>query len=136
MILIGKDEQEILRFKKHWGHLLIPFVAGLLTGGILFLWFFYRLARHLSDEIVLTNQKFHVSVGVISKDVISTPLSKINNVSYAQSIVGRIFGYGTIYVQSAATFGASGYTGIVDPVRAKTEIEQAIANQTTKVTIA
>ena len=117
MIQIGPDEQIIARIKKHWIFFVVPLAATILTGGFAFPWLLYRLAYYYIEEIVLTNKKFHVRTGVLSREVISTPLNKINNVSYGQS---------TIYVQSANLMGGSGYTCIRYPDRVKAMIEQAI----------
>lgn len=135
MIQVGPDEQVISRIKKHWIFCLgwpgiitmigLPFTFGfilLFTGP----WLLYRLAYYYIEEIVLTNKKFHIRTGLISRQVISTPLSKINNVSYGQSFLERIFDCGTIYVQSANLMGGSGYSYIRYPDRVKAMIEQAM----------
>ena len=147
MISLGKDEETVYVLKKHWLYfILIPLVNFLLVvlfaasfkAPQLILWgllvLFYRLARYKFDEIVVTNQKFHVRVGLIQKEVASTPLKNINNVTFQQGLFGRIFGYGTINVHSAA--GVSGYSYITNPELSKAAIEQAIANQVTKITVA
>ncbi|MBQ6006369.1 MAG: PH domain-containing protein [Selenomonadaceae bacterium] len=136
MISLGKGEETVYVLEKHWLYfILIPLVATILSGGILFPVFFYRFARYKFDEIVVTNQKFHIRVGLINKEVMSTPLKNINNVTFQQGLFGRIFGYGTVNVHSGA-LGVSSYSYIVNPELAKASIEQAIANQTTKVTLA
>jgi len=47
--------------------------------------------------------------GVININTKESPLDKINNVSYSQSIWGRIFGYGNVEIQTAATIGETIY---------------------------
>lgn len=126
MIQIGPDEQIIARIKKHWMFFFAPLAATILTGGFAIPWLLYRLAHYYIEEIVLTNKKFHLRTGVLSREVISTPLNKINNVSYGQSFIDRLFDCGTIYVQSANLMGGSGYTCIRYPDRVKAMIEQAI----------
>ena len=145
MIQFENDEQEIARIKKHYMYFFAPlfftimwaiYVNGkghdsveTIIGTLIsppFFWLVYKIARYAVDEIVLTNQKFYIRVGLIKKDVISTPLKKINNVSYSQGLLGRICGYGTIYVQSAAILGGSGYSYIINPDKVKNTIEQAI----------
>ena len=126
MIQIGPDEQIIARIKKHWIFFVVPLAATILTGGFAFPWLLYRLAHYYIEEIVLTNKKFHLRTGVLSREVISTPLNKINNVSYGQSFIDRLFDCGTIYVQSANLMGGSGYTCIRYPDRVKAMIEQAM----------
>ena len=126
MISMAKDEQMILEIKKHWAYWAFPLLFTILTGGVLLPWFIYRLLRYFMDEIIVTNPKFYVSTGVIAKDVISTPITKINNVYYGVSFFGRILGYGTLYVQSGALLGGSGYSGITNPEQAYNAVENAI----------
>ena len=136
MISLGKGEEMVYVFKKHWIYLVLPLILVIPTGGFAIPWFLYRLAVHHFDEIAVTNQKFHIRVGLINKEVVSTPLKNINNVTFQQGFLGRIFGYGTVNVHSGALGGVSSYSHIVNPELAKASIEQAIANQTTKVTLA
>lgn len=121
MIQLRNNEQVVARLEKHWAVFLWPTVFSFAFIGIP--WLIYTIARYNMDEIILTNQNFHVNVGVISKEAISTPLNKINNVSYEQGFLGRIFGYGTICVQSAAI---SGYSYIKNPAEIKNIIEEAM----------
>ena len=119
MISLGLNEQQILNLQRSCLFFLSPFRT-------FFLLIPYFFLRYKFDEVVLTNQKFHVRVGLISKEVFSIPLRKINNVAYKQGFIGRIFNYGTIYVQSAAAQGTLSYGGIINPELAKSQIEQAI----------
>ena len=126
MIQIGPDEQIIARIKKHWMFFFRPLVLTILTGGLCFPWLIYALAYYYIEEIVLTNKKFHLRTGLIAREVISTPLTKINNVAYAQGFIERLVDCGTIYVQSANLMGGSGYSYIRYPDRVKAMIEQAM----------
>ena len=136
MISLGTGEETVYVLKKHWLFFLgIPLFFTILSGGLIFPWFLYCLGRYYLDEIVVTNQKFHIRVGLINKAVASTPLKNINNVTFQQGLFGRIFGYGTVNVHSAALLGMSSYSYICNPELAKASIEQAIANQATKVTL-
>jgi uncharacterized membrane protein YdbT with pleckstrin-like domain len=120
---LGKNEQAVLRIQKHWMYFFWPLVVTVFTMGIGIVWLIYRALRYYMDEIILTNQKFNIKVGVVSVNSGSTPLSKINNFNYDQGILGRIFGYGTIYIQSAATAGLSGYSYVTNPAYIKSILE-------------
>lgn len=117
---LGNGEYIICRVKKHWLNYLlcVPF----FVVGIGFYW----LLRLFFDEIILTNRQFYVRTGILAREVVSTPLRKINNVRFEQGIIGRILGFGAIYVESAATLGVSGYDWIADPNKVKSIIDQAI----------
>ena len=70
-----------------------------------------------------------------------SPLDKINNVEYDQSIWGRLFGYGNVDIQTAAEMGETTYELIHHPKLLKDTIthaqeeykKTAIANQATQL---
>ena len=117
---LGGGEQIIYRIKKHWINYFVCIALFWTVIGT------YYLIRLFFDEIILTNRQFYVRTGIIGRNVVSTPLRKINNVRFEQGIIGRILGFGTIYVESAATLGISGYDWIADPAKVKSIIDQAI----------
>ncbi|MHB8908077.1 MAG: PH domain-containing protein [Syntrophales bacterium] len=53
--------------------------------------------------------------GVLSNNSKESPLDKINNISFHQSLTGRIFGYGDVQIQTAAEMGATTYAFIESP---------------------
>ena len=54
-----------------------------------------------------------------------SPLDKINNVEYDQPLMGRIFGYGNVDIQTAAEMGETKYTLIHHPKLLKDTITNA-----------
>jgi uncharacterized membrane protein YdbT with pleckstrin-like domain len=54
-----------------------------------------------------------------------SPLDKINNVEYDQPLMGRIFGYGNVDIQTAAEMGETKYTLIHHPKLLKDTITHA-----------
>ena len=123
MISLNQDEKIILRMKKHWFYLITPIVFTFLTGGF---WILYRLLRFLTDEMIITNQKFYVKTGIISKEVFQIPLEDMNNVAYEQGLLERILNYGTFHFQSAAIAGISACEGISNPEMVKAVLEKSI----------
>lgn len=139
---INSNETVIAKAQKHWMFFSGPIFAigfvvyvigssksddGAAFWGLCFLcsvgWLLYRVARYFCDEIVLTNQKLHSSIGVISRDAMSMPLNRINNIGFSQSIFGRLTGYGTIDFRS---IGGTRYSYISNPELFKADIEQAV----------
>ena len=118
MISLSPDEKIVMNLEKHWMYWILPIITII---GIIFIP--YRIARFYVDKIVVTNKKFCVSAGLVSKEIITTPLDKITNIYYETGILGRIFGYGTIFVVSGA---ASGYSYIKNPDKVQHSIENAI----------
>ncbi len=136
---INSSEKIVVRAQKHWMFFFYPGLLTLMcfvgamgakepenTGGIFIyplLWLLYRIARYFCDEIVLTNQKVHASIGVIARDAMSIPLNRINNIDFSQGILGRIMDYGTIDFRS---IGGTRYSYIANPEQFKADIERAV----------
>ena len=51
-----------------------------------------------ADEFVITNNRVVVKTGIISRYTFEMNLNKIETVNVDQSIMGRIFGFGTIII--------------------------------------
>jgi uncharacterized membrane protein YdbT with pleckstrin-like domain len=64
---------------------------------------------------VVTNLRVIDENGILTHLSIESPLDKINNVSYSKSILGRLFGYGNVEVQTAAGHGATIYYNVEQP---------------------
>lgn len=77
---------------------------------------------------VVTNFRVIDEFGVININTRESPLDKINNVSYAQNILGRLFGFGNVEIQTAATTGATLYSNVDKPRLLKDTITNAQAN--------
>jgi uncharacterized membrane protein YdbT with pleckstrin-like domain len=71
---------------------------------------------------VVTNLRVIDEFGVFSNNSKESPLDKINNVSYQQSLWGKIFGYGNVQIQTAAEVGATGYEFVSGPAGLKDSI--------------
>lgn len=125
MLDLNKNEEVIIKIKKHWMYFFYPAIFSLL---FIFpvVWLVYRIIRYCTDEITLTNQRFNTKTGIFSVNNISTKLDKIQNVYYRQNFLGRIVGYGDILIQSAATLGVVEYSFVANPASIKSLIETAI----------
>ena len=117
---LAQGEYIVGKVKKHWIFIL------------LYCWWIPNLIRYFVEEIVLTNRQFYVRTGIISRHVTAIPLRKINAVNYEEGFLGRFLGYGTIYIQSGASEGGTGYDHISNPEKTKTMIEHAIEAAETK----
>jgi uncharacterized membrane protein YdbT with pleckstrin-like domain len=129
MMSIGRTEHEIMRIKKHWMFFFWPVVLLPCTGGLSIFWFAYRLIIYWTDEFIITNQKVHISRGIISKDAHSIPLQKLNDLNYTQGVIGRFLGYGTVFLGSGNMASTDGFSYIANPARVKAVIEDALENQ-------
>ena len=57
--------------------------------------------RWVTTDYVFTNRRVIVRSGVLTKSGRDVPLSKINNVSFEVSLLGRVLNYGALDIQSA-----------------------------------
>lgn len=68
----------------------------------------------------------HISHGIFSKESYVIPLDKINNIQVSQGFFGKLLGYGTINIQSAAANLGRGLSCIAHPEVVKATIENAM----------
>ena len=61
--------------------------------------------RWLTTQYVFTSRRIIVRRGLLTKQGRDMPLSKVNNVSFEVSVLGRILNYGTLEVESASDDG-------------------------------
>jgi len=139
---LKKDEKKILITRQHWLKLVLPFFAWILLTVVLFWWqggtttiwiivwvtALYPLYEYLNwrhNLWCVTNLRIIDETGFITRYSKESPLDKINNVEYDQSIWGRIFGFGNVDIQTAAEMGETKYDLIHHPKLLKDTITQA-----------
>jgi len=91
--------------------LLIPFLIGLLILPLLPV--SYIGIKH--TDYVVTNRSLYVKKGILSTNVESVGLDRIQNTEFTQSFWGTQFGYGTVEVSTAGSSGADiSFSGVED----------------------
>ena len=127
-MVINNNEKVIIEVKHSYWMFFWPVVLCLLLFALILpvLWLIYRIILFFTDECVITSQKFNIRTGILSKQEMSTPLDKINSVYFQQSFIGRIFNYGDIVIQSAASYGGISYTYVANPNQIKAALDNAI----------
>jgi len=153
-----KDEKILLITRQHWLKLVLPFFAWLLLTVLLLFWradsltiwiiillaAFYPLFEYINWRHNLwsvTNLRIIDETGFFTRYSKESPLDKINNVEYDQSVWGRIFGFGNVDIQTAAEMGETKYLLIHHPKLLKDTITHAqeeykkmqISNQATQL---
>lgn len=62
----------------------------------------YRVLEWDFDRFIVTNRRIALVTGLIwSRQVAMMPLERVTDMTYSQSVPGRIFGWGTFVVESA-----------------------------------
>jgi uncharacterized membrane protein YdbT with pleckstrin-like domain len=135
---LKKDEKIIIETKPHWLTLVGPFflilvcsIIGIIIGsyGLLIVlafvgYFVYKIVQRNNNLWIVTNFRVIDEYGVFSNNTKESPLDKINNVSYLQSFLGKIFGYGNVQIQTAAEIGSTTYFSVENPKELKDTITQ------------
>lgn len=88
----------------------------------------YYFIKYMSWKVnlwVVTNFRVIDETGLLSHYAKESPLDKINNVSYDQSVWGRVFNFGHVEIQTAAEVGATDYYNVQHPKRLKDTITRA-----------
>jgi uncharacterized membrane protein YdbT with pleckstrin-like domain len=141
---LKKDEKLLVVIRQHWLKLILPFIAWLLLTVLLFIFLkedntkialvialitaLYPAYLYLEWKYNLwgvTNMRVVDENGFFTRYSKESPLDKINNVEYTQSIWGRMFGYGDVEIQTAAELGDSKNTMIHNPKLLKDTITHA-----------
>lgn len=141
---LGKNEKILFSTGYHWlywlgvallagpfvlvGLLGIPYQAReiflLLVAAIPFVYGVYCAIHGLALEIAVTTDRFVKKTGLISIKTEEVSLDKIEEVNIEESITGRIFGFGTIFVHGTGA-GNIRVNLVRDPVHLRREIQTA-----------
>lgn len=121
---LGRDEVVVLQAKVHWACLIPSIIFSFIIIGIPFL--IVKIIKMKTTELGFTNKNFIGKIGLINTKVLNSPLNKINNISVQSGLGGKIFGYGTVHVDTAS--GAYDYKCIKGADSFRTNLLQAIEN--------
>ncbi|MFB4282615.1 MULTISPECIES: PH domain-containing protein [unclassified Nonomuraea] len=131
---LTQGERRVRSFHPHWKRLVVPFIALLLIAAasgaalyfipgdfayasyariavvvigliLLTIWSFVPYLRWKNTGYVLTTHRFTISTGVLNKSTDEIPITKVNTVSSDQTFAERLFGCGTLTVESAGDRG-------------------------------
>lgn len=123
-------ERRVIRVRQHWAvmmkHLtetalfllLVVVVQRLLPGNVILdnaafylglvavLRFTVLTALWWIERIVITDKRVMLAEGIITHNVGMMPLGKVTDLTFRRSLGGRMFGYGTLIVESAGQIQA------------------------------
>lgn len=143
-------ERRVIRVRRHWGCLLWELfeAAGLLVGAVMvssllpqnqpivqnLLWyaglivllrFTYQVLEWYVERIVVTDKRFMIAEGIFTSKVAMMPITKVTDLTFERSVTGRIFGYGTLVVESAGQIQA---LNRIDYLPSPEEVNDAISD--------
>ena len=88
-----------------------------LVSTIVVLFFAWQVLSWWLTSLVVTDHRVYEVSGLLSRNVASMPLSKMTDITYHRSLVGRILGYGELILESAGQEQAlSRITHLPDPL--------------------
>lgn len=128
--LLSDGERVILHKHSHWKMLLVPYLVLIVTVGIgawlailvadqswnmvgwiaigvialaILIWlFFVPFIRWRTTHFIVTTDRVMAREGVINRTGIDIPLSRISSVRFEHGLVDRIFGCGTLIIESSS----------------------------------
>jgi len=147
---LREGERKIFETRAHWITVIKPFLVLLLAVVLMALSFFLIKENTVFKRISLwacaallfvaalyfgycewfrrrdiwavTNLRVVDEQGIFRRYSKESPLDKINNLSYDQSVLGRILNYGDVEIQTAAEEGATIYRKVAKPKKLKETI--------------
>lgn len=141
------NENILLRTRTNWTVLVLPMLIaivalafgiwlgnalGLIWVALIILpalgYFGWKYLEWKHNIWVITNFRVIDEFGIFNINTRESPLDKINNVSYSQSVWGRLFGFGNVEIQTAATTGETIYYYVDSPKTLKDTITHAQSN--------
>ena len=145
---LSKDEEIKEVIKLHWFNYIFTVLIGAFTlllmfaycvdyiskrqnsgGGwiiIFFIgWTIYDFLKLYTTEMVITNKRVICRKGIISVKTEELKNNKIESIEIKQSILGRIFGYATIWFSGTGTSKVK-FEGVDDPWAIKSRAESII----------
>jgi uncharacterized membrane protein YdbT with pleckstrin-like domain len=85
----------------YWGWLLLGLVLVVVIVGIGILAWIYIKVR--STELAITNKRVIAKFGFVRRSTIEINLSKVESIQVDQSLLGRMFNFGTVIIAGAGS---------------------------------
>ncbi len=86
--------------------------------------FLLPVIERATSEFAVTSRRVIIKVGLISRRTVELKLEKIESIGVEQSILGRIFGYGTIVVNGTGGTHEP-FRGIARPLEFRKAVNEA-----------
>jgi uncharacterized membrane protein YdbT with pleckstrin-like domain len=86
--------------------------------------------RWEGDSLTITDQRVVLEEGVFQRVSKVIPLSRVQDVSTVQSMLGRILDYGTVEIDAAGLSGAERFAYVRNPMRVRDQVSLLVASFT------
>jgi len=95
-----KNESLLVEVKPSAVILIPHFCLMILFVGFITIW--KPLFKMISTNIRVTNKRVSAKKGIIKTESLDSPIDKITSVKVQQNFFGKIFNYGTLYINTAS----------------------------------
>jgi hypothetical protein len=148
--LLTEDEDVVVELRPHWAFLGWPLIAAVAVvvlaiaveasfsppSAVLYLllvlvagsalWLAARLVRWFATNLVVTTTRIVQRSGVLSRNGFELRLERINQLSYHQTLVGRIFRTGELLVEMGGETGVVVFDHVPRPAAVQSVITEQI----------
>lgn len=105
-----------------------------VAGGIALIWALYTVIKIIviisTNRLVVTDKRLYGRVGVLAKETLDIPLTKLDNVAVKRDAWGAIFGYNSIVVASTVSNFTFNYAANAEKFKSAIFDAQEIAKET------
>ena len=137
--LLNKGEEIVADLHPHWLFFFGPalaFFASVVFGIIVLIggptwtrwlalaalvlalgWLLGRYLKWMTTNLTITNDRIVYRFGVIAKQGMEIPIERVNNVSFRQGILERMFGNGDLTIESGGEDGQQHFSHVRRPER-------------------
>ena len=80
-------------------------------------WLLIRYLRWITTNLTITNDRIVYRYGLLAKQGMEIPIERVNNVSFRQGILERIFGNGDLTIESGGEDGEQFFSHVRQPAQ-------------------
>ena len=137
-------EQVVFRTHLHWKVFVLPMLIFLITIAVIAAAIYYGFSPYLPlliliiplvalssayltwrcSEFAVTDKRVLIKTGILSRHTLETLLTKVENIGVEQTLWGRLFNFGTLYVTGTGSTKET-FPGIGAPLEFRKAIEAA-----------
>jgi uncharacterized membrane protein YdbT with pleckstrin-like domain len=159
--ILDEGEEVVLDLRPHWRRVVFPVVLiPIVVGVASYLWFVLpdgssrgplRIAvvvvavavllwwslrpwlKWLTTRYVMTTRRVVTRTGVLSRNGRDVPLTRINDVSFSHTVIERMFGSGTLVIESAGERGQVKLTDVPHVEDTQRELYGLVEDETQRL---
>lgn len=95
-------EQNVFEVHTSWKAIIPDVLMMFVFIGFITIW--GKIAKIKSTKLIITDKTISATSGILKNNSLDSPLNKITSIKVEQSILGKIFKYGTIHINTPAGF--------------------------------